>query len=391
VLKVLKLLARWGTSPMDRPTAEGRDVPHSRTKPQDCANRSGRLFDQADERPSDLTECRDDVQSMSTGDSTTRWQLIQLQHENDALVVKLARMGPAIRNLATDLAASRRDLRAKEQQIGSLRAENSRLRSVRPEVNRNDAPDPQPLEACVSTRSQAPARHRETIVDRERRRIERDLHDGAQQRLVALRIHLTLAEDFVRADPERGVDRLRALGKEVEAILEEIRSLARGIYPSQLLRLGPAEALREAARRSPLVTSVKSDGIGRHAPEVESALYFTVLEALQNASKHASGARHVTVSLTEDSHLRFVVKDDGAGFDVGAVAPGSGMTNMRDRLAAVGGRIEIVSTLGRGTIVSGHLPLHVLRRCGHPRSGSASVSPVWDETPARASAGTQRG
>lgn len=344
-----------------------------------CANRSGRPSDQASEGPSELIEWRDDVESESAGDRSTRRQLIQLQHENDALVFKLARMGPAVRNLANDLATSRRELRAREQQIRSLRAENTWLRSVRPAADRNDAPDPQPPATGVSTRSQGPAPRGETIVDRERRRIERDLHDGAQQRLVALRIQLTLAEDFVRADPERGVDRLRALGKEVEAILDEIRSLAQGIYPSLLEHFGLAKALGAAVRRLPLVNSFKSDGIGRYPPEVESAFYFTVLEALQNASKHAGGARHVTVSLIENSHLRFVVKDDGAGFDVGAVAPGSGMTNMRDRLAAVGGRVQIDSTTGRGTIVSGHVPLDVPRRCGHPRSGSACASPVWDD------------
>jgi signal transduction histidine kinase len=333
-------------------------VPLSRSQPQDCVNPSTRLSDEAGERPSDLTGSRDDVESRSTGNSTTRQELIQLRHENDALVIKLARLGPAARNLANDLATSRRDLRAKEQQIGSLRAENTWLRSVRPAADRNDAPDPQPPAAHVSTRSQASAPRRETIADRERRQIERDLHDGAQQRLIALRIELTLAEDFVRADPERGVDRLRALGKEVEAILEEIRSLAQGIYPSLLEHFGLAKALGAAVRRSPLVNSFKSDGIGRHPPEVESALYFTVLEALQNASKHAGGARHVTVSLVENSHLRFVVKDDGAGFDVGAVAPGSGMANMQDRLAALGGGVQIDSTPGRGTIVSGHVPLH---------------------------------
>ena len=330
-------------------------MPRSRSRPQDYANRSGRLSDQAGERLSGLIESRDDVESTSTGDRTTRRRLIQLQHENGELAIKLARLGPAIRNLATDLTTSRRELRAQEQQIGSLRAENTRLRSISPRADRND---PSPVAARGSTRSQAPAPRRESIVDRERRQIERDLHDGAQQRLIVLRIELALAEDLVRADPERGVDRLRALGKEVEAILEEIRSLAQGIYPPLLQGFGLAKGLREEIRRSSPATSFTSEGIRRHAPEVEQALYFTVLEALQNASKHAGGARHVTVSLIENSHLRFVVKDDGAGFDVGTVAPGSGITNMRDRLAALGGRLQIDSTPGRGTIVSGCVPLH---------------------------------
>jgi signal transduction histidine kinase len=345
-----------GTKP-DRAIGR-RAVPHSRSQPQDYANRSDPLSDQADERLSDLTECRDDVESASRGAWTTRRQLIQLQHENDALVIKLARLGPAIRKLANDLATSRRDLRAKEQQIGSLRADNTRLRSFRPA----DGNAPQSVAARGSTPSQTAAPRRESIVDSERRQIERDLHDGAQQRLIALRIQLALAEDLVRADPDRGVDRLRALGNEVEAILEEIRSLAQGIYPPLLHHFGLAKALREEVGRSSLAGSFTSDGIERHAPEVESALYFTVLEALQNASKHA-GARHVTVSLIENSDLRFVVTDDGAGFDVRAVAPGSGITNMRDRLAALGGRLQIDSTPGRGTIVSGCMPLR--RRDSH--------------------------
>jgi signal transduction histidine kinase len=332
-------------------------VPGSRSQSQDRVNRPRPPSDDTGERPSHRAEPRDDVKSRPTGDTTTRHQLIQLEHENEALVIRLARLGPTVHNLAHELARSRRDLRATEQELDLLRAENTRLRSCRTPADRNDAPDPQPLAARMSTRSQAPPPRRETLVDRERRQIERDLHDGAQQRLIVLRVQLARAENLVATDPDRGVDRLRAIGEEVDSILEEIRSLAHGIYPSLLEDFGLANALREAVRGLPLVNSFHADGIGRHVPEVESALYFTVLEALQNASKHA-GARHVTVSLIENSHLRFVVKDDGAGFDVGTVTPGSGITNMRERLAALGGRVQIDSTPGRGTTVSGRVPLH---------------------------------
>jgi signal transduction histidine kinase len=194
-------------------------------------------------------------------------------------------------------------------------------------------------------------------ADDERQRIERDLHDGAQQRLVALRIRLELTEDVVRQDPGRGVERLHALGTEVTEALEEIRSLARGVYPSRLAQRGLAEALRAAALRAPIATTVLADGVGRYSQEIESAVYFCVLEALQNASKHAAGATRITVSLSEDENLRFEVRDDGAGFDPGAGSGGAGIANIRDRIAAVGGAVEIQSAPRQGTIVTGSIPL----------------------------------
>ena len=194
-------------------------------------------------------------------------------------------------------------------------------------------------------------------ADEERRRIERDLHDGAQQRLVALRIKLELTEELVRSDPDAGLEKLHALGAEVEQTLDEIRSLARGVYPALLADQGLADALRAAARRAPVPSTVEPNGIGRYPQEVESAVYFCCLEALQNASKHARGASAVTISLTEDDSLRFEVRDDGAGFDAETHRPGAGLTNMRDRLAAIGGELTITSTLGQGAVVSGWVPL----------------------------------
>jgi signal transduction histidine kinase len=194
-------------------------------------------------------------------------------------------------------------------------------------------------------------------ADDERRRIERDLHDGAQQRLVALRVKLALAEELVQVDPEKGASRLHALGDELTATLEDIRSLASGVYPSLLAERGLAEALLAAARRAPTATEVSPDGVGRYPPEVESAVYFCCLEALQNASKHAPGARHVTIDLREDGRLLFDVRDDGEGFDVAANGAGAGLTNMRDRIEAVGGRLTVASAPGDGTLVSGSVPL----------------------------------
>ncbi len=193
-------------------------------------------------------------------------------------------------------------------------------------------------------------------ADAERRRIERDLHDGAQQRLVALRIKLELAEEALRDDPDAGAERVHALGPEVEATLDEIRSLAHGVYPPLLAARGLAEALRGAALHAPLAATVSSDGIGRYPPELESAVYFCCLEALQNAAKHADGATRVTISLSEDDRLRFEVRDDGAGLAAGS-PPGAGLTNMRDRVTALGGDLEVVSAAGAGVVVIGSIPV----------------------------------
>jgi signal transduction histidine kinase len=196
-----------------------------------------------------------------------------------------------------------------------------------------------------------------TTADRERRRIERDLHDGAQQRLVALRIKLELTEELVRENQASGLAELRALGSDVDETLGEIRSLARGVYPAPLADQGLAGALRVAALHTALPAEIRPDGIGRYPPDIESAVYFCCLEALQNASKHAQGATRVTVSLAEHDVLRFDVRDDGDGFDVDSTAGGAGLANMRDRLAAIGGELTIDSTAGQGTVVSGTVPI----------------------------------
>jgi signal transduction histidine kinase len=194
-------------------------------------------------------------------------------------------------------------------------------------------------------------------AERERRRIERDLHDSAQQRLVALRIELELAEDLVRSDPERGIERLRELEGELDEALEELRSLAHGVYPPLLSDRGLAEAVQPAARRSTIPVQLQVHGVGRYAPEVESAVYFCVLEAIQNAMKHATGARTLRVEIDgTGTDLRFSVRDDGAGAPSGRIVGATGITNMSDRMLAVGGDLEIVSTPGVGTTVRGRLP-----------------------------------
>jgi signal transduction histidine kinase len=195
-------------------------------------------------------------------------------------------------------------------------------------------------------------------AERERHRIEHDLHDGAQQRLVALRIELELAAEKVRSDPEAGARLLGKLEHEVDEALEELRSLAHGVYPPLLAGRGLVAALRTVAGRSPLPVRVDARAIGRYAPEVESAVYFCVLEALQNVLKHA-GAERAWVDLDGGvpSELRISVRDDGPGASQAALRAGAGIVNMRDRLVALGGELEVTSIRGRGTVVRGRVPV----------------------------------
>ena len=206
-----------------------------------------------------------------------------------------------------------------------------------------------------------------SAADRERRRIERDLHDGAQQRLVALGIQLELAAELVEADPERIAGRLRELAHDVDEAVEDVRALARGLVPPMLVERGLPDALRDAAATSPLIARVQAAELGRYAPELESAVYFCCLEALQNAAKHADGARFVTVRLWEEDKLHFEVRDDGAGLPHGPRQHGAGLTNMRDRIGAVGGRLTIESARGEGTCVAGTAPLTLLEPNRHSR------------------------
>jgi signal transduction histidine kinase len=197
-----------------------------------------------------------------------------------------------------------------------------------------------------------------TTADKERQRIERDLHDGAQQSLVALRIRLELAGDLLADNPARAEEVLGELGLEVDGALEQVRSLARGVYPSVLADRGLQDALRSAALRNPVRTTVDADGIGRYRREIETAVYFCCLEAMQNAMKHAGGVETISVSLSAGDDLRFEVSDDGAGFAEDDMHSGSGLTNMRDRLAAVGGVLMIGTPPGTGTTIRGTVPLN---------------------------------
>jgi PAS domain S-box-containing protein len=196
-----------------------------------------------------------------------------------------------------------------------------------------------------------------SAADQERRRIERDLHDGAQQRLVGLGIQLELAGDLVEVDPDKAAKRLRELARDVDDAVDEVRSLAHGLVPPLLVERGLRDALGEAVAGAPLTATVHAGELGRYAREIESAVYFCCLEALQNAAKHAGDGCDVSVTLWEDEELHFEVRDDGAGLPEGPRQTGAGLTNMRDRIGAVGGRLTIESAPGVGTNVAGAVPI----------------------------------
>jgi signal transduction histidine kinase len=192
---------------------------------------------------------------------------------------------------------------------------------------------------------------------RERRKIERDLHDGAQQRLIAVRVKLELAAEELEERYPAGAEKVRALGSDIDATIDEVRSFARGIYPSLLVEAGLGGALRSAGRSAALPTTVRADRLDRYPPEVETTVYFSCSEALQNAAKHASGATRVTISVWQDHGLHFRVADDGVGFDVQSTSYGTGLGNVSERLAAVGGTLSVRSGPDQGTTVEGSIPL----------------------------------
>jgi signal transduction histidine kinase len=192
--------------------------------------------------------------------------------------------------------------------------------------------------------------------DDERRRLERNLHDGAQQHLVALKVKLGLAEMLASRDPERARATVAELKHDADEALETLRDLARGIYPPLLADRGLPTALQAQARKATLPVTIEADGIGRYSQDTEAALYFCILEALQNIQKYAS-ATHAVVRLGEDGdQLRVEVSDDGRGFDVAATSRGNGLTNMEDRLDALGGTLHIASSPGNGTTLRAAVP-----------------------------------
>jgi signal transduction histidine kinase len=193
-----------------------------------------------------------------------------------------------------------------------------------------------------------------TAQDEARRRLERNIHDGAQQDLVALAINLKLAATTVDDDPARRM--LGELQAQAAGALANLRDLARGIYPPLLADLGLAAALTAQAAKSPLPVSIDADGIGRYPQDTEAAVYFCCLEALQNTAKYAHATSARICLQAQNGLLRFTVSDDGAGYDARHTPMGSGLRNMADRLAALGGRLQIRSAPGHGTTITAQLP-----------------------------------
>ena len=196
-------------------------------------------------------------------------------------------------------------------------------------------------------------------TDRERRRIERDLHDGAQQHLVALAVSTRLARQLADSDPDATKEMLDQIAGDLQEAVQELRNLAHGIYPPLLMDRGLPDALRAAGDRAHLATTVESESVSRYSQPVEAAIYFCCMEALQNASKHAGPDARITISLHEEQGaLLFSVRDTGAGFDAtGDGARGHGFVNMADRVGAFGGSVRVESKPGTGTTISGRVPL----------------------------------
>lgn len=219
----------------------------------------------------------------------------------------------------------------------------------------------------ASTRSDLAASRIRLVeaADAERQRIERDLHDSVQQQLVGIRIKLELASEEVKREPGSGGRMIDSIGRQIDEMLETLRSLARGIYPAVLHERGLGEALKSAGRRSPAPVSFRVTGIGRHPGDVEIAVYFCCLEAMQNVAKHAGHDVEAVVRLwREPRRLWFEVTDSGLGFDPVTVAHSNGLVNMHDRIEAVGGALTITASEGEGCAVRGWVPT-AQRRSGN--------------------------
>ncbi len=194
--------------------------------------------------------------------------------------------------------------------------------------------------------------------DQERRRVERDIHDGAQQQLVALAINLGLAKSLVAEEPEEAERLLDQLKADARDALETLRDLARGLFPPLLVDRGVAAAVRAHIDKMGIAADVRADSVGdrRFHPQVEAAVYFCCREAIQNASKHAPGSPIAVTLVVQGDWLAFSVADAGPGFDTSTVGEGSGLRNLADRVEALGGHLELRSAPGQGTTVAGQVP-----------------------------------
>ena len=192
--------------------------------------------------------------------------------------------------------------------------------------------------------------------DEGRRRLERNIHDGAQQQLVALAVKLRLADNLIERDTTKAHELLEQIQQETHAALEDLRDLARGIYPPLLADKGLPAAIEAQGRKSGLPITLRADGVGRYPQAVEAAVYFSCLEALQNVAKYAEASEIVITLVDLGERISFTVADDGRGFDPGVRRNGTGLQGIADRLGALDGRFTVTSSSGRGTTLEGSLP-----------------------------------
>jgi signal transduction histidine kinase len=223
------------------------------------------------------------------------------------------------------------------------------------------------LDLQLQSRLQELQASRQRIVaaqDAERRRLERDIHDGAQQQFVAMAVNLRVAQELIRSEPAEAESLLAELSVQAETALGTLRDLARGIYPPALVDRGLVAAVEAHIAKTCPEVRLSADGVGleRYAPEAEAGIYFCCLEALQNRAKHAPAAAGTVDLSARDGWLTFAVSDEGPGFELAKAGRGSGLQNMADRVAALGGVLEVRSAPGRGTTVAGRVPAQPVSR-----------------------------
>jgi signal transduction histidine kinase len=212
--------------------------------------------------------------------------------------------------------------------------------------------------ATLTRRAEALQQAQEAVItasDLERRQIERNLHDCAQQRLVAAALHARTAHRLLSTQYEQVDVILARLVDDLHEVSSELRDLTQGIHSPGLAEHGLEAALRAAAARSPLRTVVTVDGLTRYQQEIETNVYFCCLEGLQNAIKHAGDGATVTIGLSGHNGLSFDIRDDGAGCSPHQIADGHGLRNMRARLASIGGTLTVHAEPGGGVHLHGYL------------------------------------
>ena len=266
----------------------------------------------------------------------------------DDLVVEVRHQGTVLGALAVSMPTSDPIDRPREQLVQDLAAQAGL-------VLRNERLTQQ-LRARLAD-LQAAQKRLVAAQDGERRKLERNIHDGAQQQLVALQVRQRLVEQLIDRDPAKAKEMVAGLQVDIGAALDDLRDLARGIYPPLLADKGLVAALEAQARKSPIPVRVEADGVDRLPQDIEAAVYFSVLEGLQNVAKYAQ-ATSATVSFERSNgELRFRVRDDGRGFDPSETGYGTGLQGIADRLGALEGRVEVTSEPGAGATLSGSVPV----------------------------------